>query len=44
MKREGIDVEALANPKQERGTTELTKDIRDKFVEILNEKIRKSVN
>ncbi len=44
MKREGIDVESLANPKQGRGTTELTKDIRDKFVEILNEKIRKSVD
>ncbi len=39
MKREGIDVESLANPKQGRGTTELTKDIRDKFVEILNQKI-----
>jgi hypothetical protein len=40
MKREGIDVELLANPKQGRGTTELTKDIRDKFVEILNNKIQ----
>ncbi len=39
MKKEGIDVESLANPKQGRGTTELTKDIRDKFVEILNQKI-----
>ena len=39
MKKEGIDVEALANPKQGRGTTELTKDIRDKFVEVLNQKI-----
>jgi ribosomal protein S18 acetylase RimI-like enzyme len=47
MKREGIDVESLANPKQGRGTTELTKDIRDKFVEILNQKIgseSKSIN
>jgi hypothetical protein len=42
MRREGIDVDALVNPKQERGTTELTKDIRDKFVEILNEKIKNS--
>jgi biotin operon repressor len=42
MKREGIDVESLANPKQGRGTTELTKDIRDKFIEILNEKIKNS--
>jgi hypothetical protein len=40
MKREGIDVEALANPKQERGTTELTKDIKDKFVELLNDYIK----
>jgi len=41
MKREGIDVEALADPKQGRGTTELTRDIKEKFVEILNSKIQK---
>jgi hypothetical protein len=44
MKREGINIEELLNPTNQRGTTELTKDIKDKFVEILNEKIRKSVD
>jgi len=44
MKREGINIDELVNPNNGRGTTELTKDIKDKFVEILNEKIRKSVN
>jgi len=39
MKREGIDIEELVNPTNKRGTTELTKDIKDKFVEILNQKI-----
>lgn len=39
MKKEGIDVEALANPKQGRGTTELTRDIKEKFVELLNDYI-----
>jgi len=40
MEKEGIDVEALANPKQGRGTTELTKDIKEKFVELLNDYIK----
>ena len=40
MKREGIDVEALADPKQGRGTTELAKDMRDKFIELLNDYIK----
>jgi hypothetical protein len=40
MKREGIDVEALADPKQGRGTTELTRDMKEKFVELLNHYIK----
>jgi hypothetical protein len=40
MKREGIDVEELANPKQGRGTTDLTKDMKEKFVELLNDYIK----
>lgn len=39
MRREGIDVESLANPKQGRGTTELTKDIQAEFVRVLKSKI-----
>ena len=44
MKREGIDVEELANPSQVRGTTELTRDIKEKFVEILQSKINEESN
>lgn len=40
MKREGIDVDALADPKQGRGTTDLTRDIKEKFVELLNDYIK----
>jgi hypothetical protein len=37
MKREGIDTESLMNQKQERGYLDLVKEIKDRFVDILNE-------
>lgn len=40
MKREGIDVDALANPEKGRGTTDLARDMRDKFIELLNDYIK----
>jgi hypothetical protein len=37
MKREGLDTEALMNQKPERGYLDLVKEIKDRFVDILNE-------
>jgi len=37
MKREGINTDSLINQKQERGYLDLVKEIKDRFVDILNE-------
>ncbi len=39
MKREGIDTEALMNQKQGRGYLDLVKEMKDRFVDILNQKM-----
>jgi biotin operon repressor len=39
MKREGIDIESLANQKSGRTYSDLVKEMKDLFVEILNNKI-----
>lgn len=40
MKREGIDIDSLMNQKPGRGFLDLVKEIQDRFVDILNEKVR----
>ena len=40
MKREGVDIDSLMNQKPERSFLDLVKEIQDRFVDILNEKVR----
>ncbi len=39
MKREGINTDSLMNVKQERGFLDLVKEMKDRFVDILNQKM-----